>query len=370
MVPSSYYSLSSPFCIDEKGINKMRERTKSFKRVVGLTLAGQAMISNFFVCHPAYAQLANKDFASRLASQLSSEGTLDKRKHPFFAALSEVNPRTQELAKRAYMGLPLSFERNQGQADRRASFLAHGNGYHLFLTPTEAVLTLSSPAPRSLHKESLAKHTVADVSAAKQTTVVIRMRLVGANSASSMEGLDELSGKANYFVGKDPKKWRANISSYAKVKQHEVYPGIDLIYYGQQGQLEYDFVVAPGADTRRIEVEFQGTDKINLDAQGNLVLHTAGGEVRHNKPLLYQEVKGVRQEITGSYVLKSKRRVGFKIGTYDASRPLVIDPAIVYSTYLGSSGYSDSHGIAVYTDATTGIVYAYVGGLPHRVISL
>ncbi len=168
-----------------------------------------------------------------------------------------------------------------------------------------------------------------------------------ANASPRVEALEELPGKANYFLGNDPTKWRTNVPTYARVHYQDLYPGIDLIYYGNQRQLEYDLVVRPGADPSRIRLGVQGADTLDVDAQGDLVLHTAGGDIRQRKPAAYQEIDGMRQEISGGYVLKGSHTVGFEVGAYDASRPLVIDPVLFYSTYLGGSSDDFGSGIAV-----------------------
>src|SRR5687768_4706538 len=222
--------------------------------------------------------------------------------------------------------LPLQFEVNRGQADARVKFLARGRGYNLFLTPTEAVLAL--------------RKGVAGEAA------VLRMSLAGANPSTAVSGADELAGKSNYFVGKDASKWRAGVETFARVKYAGVYEGVDLVYYGNQGQLEYDFHVAPGADPRRIRLAFGGADDIRVDDGGDLVLSVAGREVRQHKPFVYQTVGGARREVAGSYVLLGGREVGFRLGAYDAALPLVIDPVLVYSTYLGGSGSESAHGVA------------------------
>ena len=158
----------------------------------------------------------------------------------------------------------------------------------------------------------------------------------------------------HYFIGNDSKKWRTDISTYGKVKYHGVYEGIDLVYYGNQGKLEYDFVVSPGADPSAIKIAFEGADKIDTDREGNLVLRVAGGEVRIPKPLVYQEVDGVRKEVIAAFVFNPKSKVvGFEIAKYDGSKPLVIDPVLVFSTYLGGGGKDFSSGIAL--DATGSI---------------
>src|SRR3989441_8952332 len=190
------------------------------------------------------------------------------------------------------------------------------------------------------------------------TTTVLRMRLVGANPAAEISGLEELPGKSNYFIGNDPKKWHTNVPNYARVKYRNLYPGIDLVYYGNQRQLEYDFVVRPGANPSRIVLGVQGADRLEVDAQGDLVLHTAVGPIRQRKPVIYQEIDGDRKEIPGAYVLTGRHQVGFRVAAYDASQPLVIDPVLVYSTYLGGSGLDQGFGIAV--DASGN---AYVTGV-------
>ena len=172
---------------------------------------------------------------------------------------------------------------------------------------------------------------------------VIRLKLIGANPNPKITGLDELPGKSNYFIGNDPAKWRTDVSNYAKVKIEDVYPGIDLVYYGNQRQLEYDWIVNPGADPKAIRFAVEGKADLKVDAQGNLILDEKG-ELRLNKPFIYQQRAGSRTEIAGRYVLLGKREVGFQLDKYDASLPLVIDPVLSYSTYLGGSGSDAGHG--------------------------
>src|SRR5439155_9537608 len=256
-----------------------------------------------------------------------------------------------------YGKLPLHFEANRGQTHQDVRFLARGSGYSLFLTPTEAVLTLIKPEP-------LARKRAARGSSRPRgpvTGVVLRMALAGANPDPRMTGLEELPGKANYFIGNDPAKWRTDVPTYAKVHYQEVYPGIDLVYYRKQRQLEYDLVVRPGADPSTITLRLTGADKVEVDVQGDLVLHTAAGPIRQQRPFIYQEVGGVRKEIPGGYVLKGEQHIGFKVAAHDARRPLVIDPILSYSTYIGGGGRDSGHAIAV--DAAgnayvTGVTFA------------
>src|SRR2546426_4992909 len=243
-----------------------------------------------------------------------------------------------------YGRLPLHFEANLGQTRQDVRFLARGAGYSLYLTAGEAVLVLTKPNPDA--KRELRSTPERRGTQARGTPVVVRMSLVGAAPKPPVSGLDELPGKANYLIGKDPAKWRTNVPTYAKVHYREVYRGIDLVYYGNQRQLEYDFVVSPGANPERIVLGFQGAERLEINAEGELVLHAAEGALRQQKPVIYQEINGVRTKIDGRYVLKDAHRVGFQVAAYDQNRPLVIDPTLVYATYLGGSGWDYGVGIA------------------------
>jgi hypothetical protein len=240
-----------------------------------------------------------------------------------------------EALRAAYGQLPLAFEANQGQAPAPINFVARGAGYALSLLPTEAVLGLHKPA------------STPGAGATAPPGDVVQLHLVGANPAAPVVGQDELVTKSNYFLGSDPRQWRTNVPNFGKVEYQNVYPGVNLVYYGNQGQLEYDFVVAPGADPGAITLSVQGAQGMTLDTQGNLVLHTGGGDVVEQAPVLYQESAGVHQAVSGRFVLEGKNQVGFQVGAYDPSRPLVIDPTLVYGTYLGGSGTEWGYGIAV-----------------------
>ena len=243
----------------------------------------------------------------------------------------------------SYGHLPLSFEANQGQTDRQVKFLSRGQGYNLFLTSTEAVLALANQ-DRALVKAS----EVEDSRSSKETRqAVLRMGLVGANPAPTISGLDALPGKANYFIGNDPRHWRTNVPTYVKVQYRDVYPGVDLVFYGNQRQLEYDFIVAPGVDPTAITLGFQGVERVEPTAEGDLVLHFESGDVRLSKPLIYQTANGGRREVSGVYVIKDRGQIGFQVGSYDTSRPLIIDPTLFYSTYLGGSNFDEGRAIAV-----------------------
>ncbi len=252
---------------------------------------------------------------------------------------------------RAYGCLPLRFEANLGQTDSQVKFLSRGRGVSIFLTSNAAVLALSEPAPERALRLSRAATEEGQTGG---PISVLRMKLLGANSSPQVAGMEPLPGKSHHFIGNAPEKWRTNIPNYAKVRYREVYPGVDLVYYGKGRQLEYDFVVAPGADPGLIALAFEGARKMRLDRRGDLVLQTASGEIRQHGPEVYQDAAGIRQAVERRYVLKGRRRVGFQIAAYDATRPLVIDPALDYSTYLGGGGDDAGNGIAV--DAT-GSVY-------------
>ena len=218
----------------------------------------------------------------------------------------------------------MSFEPNHGQTDPRVRFLARGKGYILFLTSTEAVLALGETPRRAL-----------------------RMKLLGTHRAPAAAGRGLLPGKSHYFLGNDPARWRSDVPAYERVEYKDVYPGVDLLFYGSEGELEYDFVVAPGSDPSRIAMGFSGVRKVRIDAAGNLVLMTRRGEVIQRKPAVYQVLGGTRRGVAGRYVLRGRRRVGFEVARYDTRRPLVIDPVLSYSTYLGGSGADAGHAIAV-----------------------
>ena len=245
----------------------------------------------------------------------------------------------------AYGKLPLSFEANQGQSDDQVKFLSRGDGYTLCLTSTDVVLFLRKGTPSGGGRQHAGLRTDEPVPPrnlnrgddVSTKSAVLRIRLVGASPAPQLTGFNELPGKSNYFIGNDPKKWRRNVPTYGKVKYHAVYPGVDVVYYGNERQLEHDFIVAPGADPSVISLRIEGAEKLSVDAHGDLILSTPNGEVRFRKPVVYQELDGVRREIAGRYSLRGKQRhqVGFEVAAYDVTKPLVIDPVLAYSTYLG-----------------------------------
>jgi len=317
-------------------MNKVRSRTKEVSSkgrkilwllclFVSLTLLGST-------AQGAAAPL-------RQVSLLAARGTGSA------ATVSKPDAITQARLGAAYGKVRLSFEVNRGQTDAQVKFLSRGNGYMLFLTHTEAVLVLRKPQDKQSAVSY--QHGTKPERTTKANTKVLRMQLVGANPTSQIMALGELPGKSHYFIGNDSGKWYTHITRYGKVRYKEVYPGVDLVYYGNQRQLEYDFVVSPGADPATISMVFKGADRPEIDAQGDLILYTSHGEIRLRKPLIYQNVKGAKQSIDGSYTLHGNNQIGFKVASYDVTKQLIIDPTIEYFTYVGGTGYDRAFDIAV-----------------------
>jgi hypothetical protein len=244
-----------------------------------------------------------------------------------FGGVKNTPANGKSSAAQAYGRLPLMFEANHGQTDPRVDFLARGPGYTAFLTSTEAVLN----------------YRPSDTGAA----AVVQMQLVGSRADACASGQAPLSGKVNYLIGNDPSQWHTNVPTYGRVTYASVYSGIDLVYYSNGPQLEYDFVVAPGADPSAIKLRFQGAEGVQTDAQGDLVVQTAAGPIVQHQPTVYQQVGTDRQAVAGGFTVNGAE-VGFQFGAYDHTRPLVIDPVILtYSTYLGGTAGDQGFGIGV-----------------------
>ena len=252
-----------------------------------------------------------------------------------------------------YQALPLSFEANQGQTDPRVRFLSRAGDYSIFLTDSEAVLAFSHPESCGFKKPKTPVTLNSCVVSAQQQPDVVRMALVGASkaTAAAVAGEEELPGKVNYFLGNDPSRWHSDLPTYAKVRYAGIYPGVDLVYYGNQRQLEYDFVVAPEASPAPIRLSFVGEKHLRITASGDLILEGIHGSAIFHKPTVYQEKGGQRQLIPGNFLISAKNMISFSVGNYDRSRPLIIDPVLAYSTYLGGSGSNGNgdqgNGIAV-----------------------
>jgi uncharacterized repeat protein (TIGR01451 family) len=274
--------------------------------------------------------------ALSLSQTLLPAGSAETRRTPAPGSDGEAARLSEGYGK-----LPLRFEVNRGQTASRVKFLARGSGYTLFLAETGAVLRL-----RAVDKEGIEKRSD-----------TLQLTLEGANRKPSISGLDELPGKSNYLVGADARQWRTGVPAFERVRYESVYKGIDVVYYGRQGQLEYDFVVAPGADASRIRLRFDGAGATHVDENGDLIIEAVGGDVRQQRPIAYQEFEGVRREVSARYALDARGRVRFELGDYDRARTLVIDPVLLYSSYLGGADADTGTSIAV--DAAGS---AYVAG--------
>src|SRR6266550_2304618 len=264
----------------------------------------------------------------------------------------------------SYGTLPLIFEANQGQTDAQVKFLCRGGDYGLFLTSTEAVLSMAK-AGRESKGETDA--TVERATQEESITGVLQMKLVGANPAPEISGLQELPGRSSYFKGRDPSKWHTRVPNYAAVRYKDVYPGIDLIYYGNQEELEFDWWLAPGADPKLIKLAIHGAEKISLDAHDGLLIESGGSEIRLHKPVVYQVDEGQQEPgniqadheyarvegadfkhfVEGKYLLKDTHTVAFEIAAYDPSKPLTIDRVLSYSSFLGGNGEDEGNAIAI-----------------------
>lgn len=251
-----------------------------------------------------------------------------------------AGPRLQSGGK-----LPLAFEVNQGQTEARIDFIAHARGYNFFVGSTEADFLIAQPV---MGREKSRQAAGSQRAGSRlRRSAFVRMKLGNARPDAAKVALEQLPGKVSYFLGNDTSKWHMNLATYAKVKYQDVYPGIDLLYYGTEHELEYDFVVAPGADPGSIRLRFEGADRLQLDERGDLALHTSDGPVLQlHKPIIYQESSGMRREIAGGFKL-AKGEVSFHLGAYDKSRPVIIDPVFSFSTHLGGSRSSSGQGIAV-----------------------
>jgi hypothetical protein len=285
--------------------------------------------------------------AGRLATSPSAKslpGNLD----------GAISSSVKERAFAEYSHLPIAFEANQGQADAGVKFLSRGFRSSLFFTGSETALYLHGEDTND-RRDGQPLESGSSLGAPAQETstksALVRMRLLDASHTSEIEGIDTLAGNANYFIGSDPAKWHANVKTFGSMRQQHVYPGIDLVYYGNQGQLEYDFLVAPGASSKPIALGFEGVDSMRLDEKGDIVLSTPAGEIRHRKPVAYQEAGGVRKEVAAKYEIRGKHKVGFRLGAYDHTRSLVIDPVLSYSSFLGL-GVGTGVGIAVDSTGT------------------
>lgn len=243
---------------------------------------------------------------------------------PQLAAESVTKPLA--AIQEAYGKLPLSFEAPP-RSVTNAQFVARGAGYRLGINPHQVQIQLYPThrvsRPQRQNTAPLPKPTQ------------FKMEVVGANAAAQARTSEPLNAKANYLVGKNPAQWQQNLPTFGRIEYAEVYPDINLVYYGNQRQLEYDFVVKPGADPQQIKLKFDGAEQVNINSAGELVLRAENREIKHHKPFVYQEVNGQKQQIEAEYAMLANNEVGFRLGRYNPMLTLVIDPVLAYSTYFG-----------------------------------
>jgi hypothetical protein len=235
--------------------------------------------------------------------------------------------------QQAYLRTPLRFEPQPGAEGR--DYVARGAGYAVYLSGGNAMLALTAP---------------------DSTTVTLSMRLAGGRASAKASPGKPLSGTSNHLIGSDPARWQTGVRSFGEIRYENVYPGIDLVYYGSQRQLEYDFVVQPGATPSNIAFVVEGAQAVDVDAGGNLRIATKAGTLTQRAPVLYQEIAGVRRPVTGGYVVSAGGHVAFAVGSYDASETLVIDPVLSYASYLGGSSEERLNSVAI--DAAGNVVVA------------
>src|SRR5579872_94235 len=228
----------------------------------------------------------------------------------------------------AYGKLPLQFEKNEGQADGPVKYLARGQGYTVFLTEREAVLAVRRQAGN------------------QSVGADLRLRVRGAAKHPILTAFEPLDGQVSYFRGNDTSRWRAGIHTWEKVQYEQVYPGVDLVFYGRQGQLEFDFAASAGADLSAIRLSIEGA-QARIDAGGNIALEVGGETVIMRKPLVYQGCGSARQVIPARFVLRKSSEIAFAVGKHDTSQPTVIDPVLIYASYLGGTQQNAVQGIAV-----------------------
>jgi hypothetical protein len=262
--------------------------------------------------------------------------------------LETASIKTRQNIQAEFVALPLAFEENVGQVDPQVKYMARGSGYRLFLTDHDATLSLDPRSPKTpRHTGVFAMQSKERASARQNRVVAINMRLTGSNSKGQPLASEPLPGKVNYYLGNNKSEWRTGISTYARVYYENVYPGIDLAYYGRRNSLEFDFIIAPGSDPAAIRLAFRGARNLEIDDTGSLHVGSSLNSVIIHKPVAYQQENGIRHVVGSRFVINAQHNVGFEVGDYDHSRELVIDPSITYSTYLGGSAEDEAYAIAV-----------------------
>lgn len=250
----------------------------------------------------------------------------------------------------------LSFEANRGQSDPHVKFMARGKGSTIYLTGDSATVVATSMPPVPSGRAAAMSNRIAKPDLAQMKTAALTMRFTGGEHRGRVEGENRLPGMTNYFIGKDPARWHSAIPNYARVRYRNVYPGVDVVYYGQQRELEFDLELAPRANPANIKMQFDGAAPIRVDDSGDLVLGTGSSQMLLRKPAVYQIENGKKKALGNRYRMLGRARVGIEVASYDRRKPLVIDPVLTFSTYLGGSAAdaalavtSDSSGNAYIT---------------------
>ncbi len=268
-----------------------------------------------------------------------------------------VTPAEHARINAAYAALPLAFEANQGQVDPQVKYMARGNGYKLYLASSEVVFTFhkrggDSEVRQMMMDRRIGPSKIKNMLRHRQQTLqaaAIHMYMLGANPDTQLAAQEPQEGKVNYFIGKDPSRWHSGVPLFGHVSYRRLYPGVDLAFHGSGKQLEFDYLVSPGANTKAIVLGFRGADRVATNVAGSLVLTTAAGTMELNRPVAYQERNGKREIVDARYVVHTGE-VTFALGPYDHSRQLVIDPTVTYSTYFGGD-FAD-YGLAIAVDAS------------------
>jgi uncharacterized repeat protein (TIGR01451 family) len=333
----------------------------SFALIVIVVLGTIAMKSSLRNCSFALDEQSPRTGDEHVQVKINT--TSGDVKAVFASALAKPDEASRARIVESYGKMPLSFEENIGQTDARVKYLSRGDGYTLFITKRgEAVMTLPAKPPNLRPRLRLPSNPIQATERRRQGSLrqrkaVLTMRFKGANPNAEVSGGEPSEGKVNYLIGNDPSKWQTRVSTCSKVKHEGVYPGVDVVYYGNQRQLEYDVLVSPGTNPDIIEITFDGSKKLKIDGAGELALRVGRSEVRLRKPAVYQVEEGQRKDVEARYVVRGRNSIGFKIGEYDTDRTLVIDPILLYSTFLGGSNDENPPRIAVDTAGN-----AYIAG--------
>ena len=238
---------------------------------------------------------------------------------------TKANDTALTKAKASMAKMPLSFEPNRGQTDPRVQFLSRGPGYTVFFTKDQTVISLKDT---------------------KTSNAVVRMKFVGGSNSGNAEAIEPLTSTTNYLIGNDPSKWQTDVKEYTKLRYTDVYPGIDVVYQGNHQQLRYDFIVKPGASANAIAMAFEGASNIAVNKDGDLVLTIGNKTLVTRKPFTYQEDGGAKKEVASHFVVKDGR-VTFELAKYDTTKDLIIDPSVVFISYLGGLLNDSVNGVAI-----------------------